>query len=142
MGALTDLWKSERGLVAIALIAACTVLTFTGRLTVEQWTSYTTWIFGLYAAAKTVTGTVGIIKSPPAAPELTSLGGLLSALAKLGPPPAPFSGATGPNVVKDVPPSATGPDYIDLELSRLRSVAKGADPAPPPTPPPASAPTS
>lgn len=141
MGALTDLWKSERGLVAIALIAACTVLTFTGRLTVEQWTSYTTWIFGLYAAAKTVTGTVGIIKSTPTQ-GTGDLSSFLSLLSTLGRPPAPGT-TTGPSVVKDVPPSATGPDYIDLELSRLRSVAKGApDPAPPPTPPPASEPTS
>lgn len=66
MGALKDLWQSERGLVAVLLIVACTVLAALGRLTVEVWTEYTRWIFVAYAAAKTVTGSVEIIKGPAA----------------------------------------------------------------------------
>lgn len=65
MGALKDLWQSERGLVAIALIAATTVMTFTGRMTVEQWLEYTKWIFAMYAAAKTVTGAVAMATAAP-----------------------------------------------------------------------------
>jgi hypothetical protein len=56
MGAIKDLWQSERGIVTIALIAACTVLCVTSSLTVEQWLEYTKWVFITYAAAKTVTG--------------------------------------------------------------------------------------
>lgn len=67
MGALADLWKSERGLVAIALIAAVTVLCVTSAVTVEQWLDYTKWIFVTYAAAKTVSGAAAVISQaqPP-----------------------------------------------------------------------------
>jgi hypothetical protein len=65
MGAIADLWRSERGLVAIALIAAVTVLCGIGSVTVEQWLDYTKWIFVTYAAAKTVTGAAAIAKSDP-----------------------------------------------------------------------------
>lgn len=65
MGALKDLWQSERGLVAIALIAATTVLTFMGYITSTQWLEYTKWIFVTYAAAKTVTGAVAIATNGP-----------------------------------------------------------------------------
>jgi hypothetical protein len=95
-GALRDLWKSERGLVAIALIAACTVLVFTGRLTVERWGEYTWGIFLIYAGAKTITSTASIIKSaPPQPPQTTPVeGALVSMIEGLGkqiptPPPIP-----------------------------------------------------
>lgn len=63
MGAILDLWKSERGLVAIALIAAATAGLLTTHLTTEQWLDYTRWIFVTYVAAKTVTGAVGLVTS-------------------------------------------------------------------------------
>jgi hypothetical protein len=63
MGAITDLWKSERGLVAILLILGATVLTALGKMPVPDWREYTLYIFGTYALAKTVTGTVQIVKS-------------------------------------------------------------------------------
>jgi hypothetical protein len=66
MGALKDLWQSERGLVAIALIAATTVLTVTGYITSTQWLEYTKWVFVTYVAAKTVTGAVAIATNPTA----------------------------------------------------------------------------
>jgi hypothetical protein len=62
MGALADLWSSERGLVALALIVGATVLAAVKIITVDQWTDYTKWIFVTYAASKTVTGTATIIK--------------------------------------------------------------------------------
>ena len=65
MGAILDLWKSERGLVAVALIAAATTLTALGTIGVEQWLDYTKWIFVTYAAAKTVTGSVAMATSQP-----------------------------------------------------------------------------
>ena len=65
MGALLDLWKSERGIVAVALIAAATTLCVLGVIPVDQWLDYTKWIFVTYAAAKTVTGAVGIASAQP-----------------------------------------------------------------------------
>jgi len=83
MGALKNLWNSERGIVAIALIAACTVLVVLARLTVEQWSSYTMWIFGIYVAGKTATGTAAIIKStPPGGSTTDLLGSILGPLFK------------------------------------------------------------
>lgn len=65
MGAILDLWKSERGLIAVALIVAATTLCGLGIIAVDQWLDYTKWIFVTYAAAKTVTGAVGIATSQP-----------------------------------------------------------------------------
>lgn len=65
MGAITDLWKSERGLIAVALIAAATALCGLSVITVQQWLDYTKWIFVTYAAAKTITGSVGIVAAQP-----------------------------------------------------------------------------
>ena len=70
MGALKNLWNSERGLVAIALIAAVTVLCGMQQVTVEQWLDYSKWIFVTYAAAKTVTGAAALIPRKEAAPPL------------------------------------------------------------------------
>lgn len=64
MGAIMDLWRSERGLVAVLLIVACTVLAVQGKLTVAEWTDYSKWIFVTYAAAKTITGTAQVLKGP------------------------------------------------------------------------------
>lgn len=60
MGAITDIWKSERGLVAVALIAAATVLTGMHIIPADQWITYTKAIFIAYAAGKTVTGAVAM----------------------------------------------------------------------------------
>jgi len=105
MGALKNLWNSERGLVAIALIVACTVLVAIGRITVEQWQSYSTWIFGIYVAGKTATGTAQIIRStPPGGSPSDLLGTILGPLFKQFPPPAPSSTDTPP---APAPPTAT-----------------------------------
>jgi hypothetical protein len=60
MGALTDLWKSERGLLCLVIIVAATVLTGLERMTVEQWTTFVELIFGTYVVGKTATGIVQI----------------------------------------------------------------------------------
>jgi hypothetical protein len=82
MGAITDLWKSERGLVAVLLIIAATVLASLGKLTFADWREYTLYIFGTYAAAKTITGALQIVKGSPAA---------TAAPAPAVPPPTPPS---------------------------------------------------
>jgi hypothetical protein len=66
MGAITDLWKSERGLIAVLLIVAATVLASLGKMTFADWREYTLYIFGTYAVAKTITGALQIIKGPAA----------------------------------------------------------------------------
>ena len=84
MGALTDLWKSERGLLAVLLVATAGLLAGLGHMTVPEWTEFAKWIFVTYTAGKTVTGAFQIAKGGTADPE------------RLAPVPAPVP----------VPPSA------------------------------------
>lgn len=60
MGALKDLWNSERGLLGLVLILAVTVLCALGRISETQWLDYTWKIFLAYASSKTVTGAVDV----------------------------------------------------------------------------------
>ncbi len=60
MGAFTDLWKSERGVVAVALIIAATVLAALGHMTIADWQDYSWKIFMVYAGTKAVTSSVGM----------------------------------------------------------------------------------
>jgi hypothetical protein len=67
MGALTDLWKSERGLVCIVALACVTVVFALGRITDAQWLKTFEEILVVYVGAKTVTSTVETVaraKSP------------------------------------------------------------------------------
>jgi len=56
MGALLNLWNSEKGLVGLLLLIAATVLTAIGRMPLDEWTEYTMVIFGTYVVGKTVQG--------------------------------------------------------------------------------------
>ena len=70
MGAITDLWKSERGLLAVVLSVAATVLAGLDRMTVDAWREFSLYVFGIYATGKTLTGAVAIMRGvtdPPAA---------------------------------------------------------------------------
>jgi len=58
MGAITDLWKSERGLVAIAGLILVTVMFALSNITSEQWEALFKWIFVGYTGSKTATGVV------------------------------------------------------------------------------------
>jgi hypothetical protein len=70
MGAITDLWKSERGILAVLIIVAASVLAGLDKMTVSDWQTFVTGIFITYAAGKTVTGAVQILKgSNPDAPN-------------------------------------------------------------------------
>jgi hypothetical protein len=80
MGAITDLWKSERGLLAVLIIVAASVLTGLDKMTVADWQTFVMGIFIAYAAGKTVTGAVAIMRgttdpapvpAAPVAPEVT-----------------------------------------------------------------------
>lgn len=66
MGAITDLLKSERGILAVLLIIAATVLAALGHMTEGSWREYTLYIFSVYAGVKTVTGAVQLWKGQEA----------------------------------------------------------------------------
>lgn len=68
MGAVTDLFKSERGLLCLLIIIGGTVLAALDRMTVDQWTTFIQWIFGTYVVGKTATGVAAMISAKPAAP--------------------------------------------------------------------------
>ncbi len=69
MGAIKDLWASERGLLCLAIIVAATVLRGLAMMTTDQWIELVKWVFVTYAAAKTVTGAFQIAKGGTADPE-------------------------------------------------------------------------
>lgn len=113
MGALLDLWKSERGLIAVALIAAATTLCGFGIIDVTAWLDYTKWIFVTYAAAKTVTGAVGMATAPAKPADLPAVWqqleplvtSVLTRFAKPAvPPPTAAPAEPTPAPVSIVPP--------------------------------------
>jgi len=114
MGAITDIWKSERGLIAVALIAAAFALCGFGTITVQQWLDFTKWLFVTYAAAKTITSSVGIVStappaaSPPAASGVESiLAAALSRWAQAGQPTEPPGKVVPPIAIVPDPPKAS-----------------------------------
>ena len=70
MGALTDLWKSERGLLAVVLVVTAGILAGLGYMATADWTEFAKWIFVTYTAGKTVTGAIQIAKGR--APDSTA----------------------------------------------------------------------
>ena len=110
MGAIKDLWQSERGLLMVALVAAATTLTALGIITPAQWLNYSQWLFVTYVTGKTVTGAVAIAKaapSPSASSDAVSV--LLDFLSKLSPRPAPAAADATPTPTPVVPTAATPP---------------------------------
>ena len=53
MNGLTDLFKSERGIIGLALLIGATVLTGIGAMSIDRWEHYSLWVFGIYVAGKT-----------------------------------------------------------------------------------------
>lgn len=62
MGAIADIWKSERGLLAVVLIISATVLAAMGQMTEASWREFSIYVFTVYVGSKTVTGSVALIK--------------------------------------------------------------------------------
>lgn len=67
MQALTDLLKSERGLLGLALLIAATVLTALGHMSIDQWQTFSMVVFGTYVAGKTASGVAYALTSRPEA---------------------------------------------------------------------------
>ena len=84
MGAITDLWKSERGLLAVLLVVTAGVLAGLGYMSTADWTEFAKWIFITYTAGKTVTGAFQIAKGGTADPEKSA-----SEIAKNNTSPVP-----------------------------------------------------
>jgi hypothetical protein len=76
MGAIADLWKSERGLLAVLLVAAAGTLAGLGHMTTPQWIEFAQWIFVTYTAGKTVTGALQIAKGTPPGTAVSPLGAI------------------------------------------------------------------
>ena len=71
VGALSDLWNSERGLLAAVIIVAATVLCALGRMPVSTWQETVVGVYGVYAVSKGATGVAQIWKGP-ADPSITT----------------------------------------------------------------------
>lgn len=61
MGAIADIWKSERGLVVLVLTACTTLFVGLGRMTIDQWLEFEKWLSIAYIGSKTLTGSVETI---------------------------------------------------------------------------------
>ena len=73
MDALNSLLDNEKGLVGVGLILAATVLAALGKMTIDQWQTFATWIFGIYAGSTALHGGLtaigtGKAATPPVAP--------------------------------------------------------------------------
>ncbi len=68
MGAITDIWHSERGLICVLILITATILCAIGRMTVDQWTTTVQWTFGTYVVGKTATGIMESVKNKPPSP--------------------------------------------------------------------------
>lgn len=87
MNAFKSLLDDGKGLIGLGLIIAATVLTALGNMTIDQWQTFATWIFGIYAGSTALHG--GLVALGNRAP---------AALAVVAPAPAPA--ATAPTVAK------------------------------------------
>jgi uncharacterized membrane protein YadS len=61
--ALKGLFASEKAFAGGVLIVVATVFVFLGMMTVANWQEFSKWIFGIYAAGKTVTGVASTMKN-------------------------------------------------------------------------------
>jgi hypothetical protein len=89
MGAIKDLFASERGFFALILVIAATVLTGLSQMTVDQWRDFSMTIFGIYVGGKTITGAVGIFKGTPASTPTTPAAAPAEPAAPAAPAAAP-----------------------------------------------------
>lgn len=85
MTGINDLFASERGCFAIFLTLICTVMLFMGKMTVDQWMSYTQWIAIALIVGKTVTTAITTMKGNGTIP----INGISTKLGTIADPPPP-----------------------------------------------------
>jgi hypothetical protein len=120
MQALTDLFKSERGLLGLALLVAATVLTALGHMSIDQWQTFSMVVFGTYVAGKTASGVAYALTSRPEAMAPESK---LDAAAKLAAELLPML-MPKPSAAAPVPFPASVP-----EPNREAPAAEAAEPS-------------
>ncbi len=86
MGALKDLWNSERGLLSLVGLLCITVMFGLGRITDVQWDTDLKWIFAFYVGGKTATSVAETLIRPKmqSTPDLGNL--KVSPSSKTAPP--------------------------------------------------------
>lgn len=67
MQGVFDLLDSERGVFCVLLVLCCTVFVVVGKMTVDQWITYTQSIGAVLVASKTVTGVAETLSKKAAA---------------------------------------------------------------------------
>jgi Ni,Fe-hydrogenase I cytochrome b subunit len=75
MDAFKNLFSNEHGFVMFLLIIGATVLTAVGKMTVDQWTTYSQWIFGIFMgghAVMSAADSIGNARSNAAPPAPTA----------------------------------------------------------------------
>jgi len=72
MDALKNLLNNEKGLVAVLLIIGASTGLCLGRMTVDQWTSFSQWIFGAYAVSTALHGGLAALAGHKALPPATA----------------------------------------------------------------------
>lgn len=70
MSGITDLLKSERGIIAILTLLAATVLTAIGTLPVDGWKELVQWLLVVYIGGKSLTGVAVAIANRPSNPTV------------------------------------------------------------------------
>lgn len=101
MGAIKDLFNSERGLIGLLLILGATTLAILGKMPVAEWETYSQIIFGVYVGGKTITGAVGMLTGKADAPADAAAKPAAPTAAPLTPASpvvTPVSPATTPGV--------------------------------------------
>lgn len=73
MGALTDLWRSERGLLCLVIILAASVLAALGKTDFNGWSSFVMVVYGTYVAGKTLTSAVESRGRAPGKPDVVGI---------------------------------------------------------------------
>lgn len=93
MDALKSLLSDGKGLIGIGLIIAATVLAALGQMTIAEWTSFSQWIFGIYAGSTALhLGLIGFgsgAAAATAAPAAAAARAAALAPAAAAPTPAP-----------------------------------------------------
>jgi len=65
-----QLFNSEKAIAAGLLVISAVILLMLGRITVEQWMSYTQVLLGIYVGGKSVQGAAAALSQrPPSAPK-------------------------------------------------------------------------